>query len=170
MGKKNPPAKAAPQKAKRKGAAPRDEPPGPAKRKPIWPYTLVMLLAWGVIFGAIFVAHVMAGLPDVGNLMATAPTRDVSILDDRGNLIARRGLTRGMAVEANRRPTINIVPRRIKPSEILVAHDGCGSNDTTAPGNTRFPRFPIRVQDWGSVNWSQNAPAEGNPCVFKRFQ
>src|SRR5690242_496352 len=76
----------------------------------------------------------------------------------------------GMAVEANRRPTINIVPRRIKPSEILVAHDGYGSNDTTAAGNTRFHRFPIRVQHWASVNWSQSAPAEGNPCVFKQFQ
>ncbi len=107
------PAKSAPHKAKRKGVAPQDEAPifklgasapGPAKRGRIWPYTLVMLLAWGVIFGAIFVAHVMAGLPDVGNLMATAPTRDVSILDDRGRLIARRGLTRGMAVEAGALP------------------------------------------------------------------
>src|SRR4051812_4725705 len=104
MGKTSHPAKGPPQKAKRAGVAPRDEAPGPVKRKVIWPYTLVMLLAWGVIFGAIYVSHVVAGLPDVGNLMATAPTRDVTILDDHGRLIARRGLTRGMVVEANALP------------------------------------------------------------------
>ena len=57
-----------------------------------------MLAAWGVIFGGLFVSHFVSSLPDVGNLMVAGPSRDITILDDRGRLIARRGLTQGRMV------------------------------------------------------------------------
>jgi penicillin-binding protein 1A len=86
-------------KRPRQGGPAQDEaPPPPRKRKRSWPYAIVMLLAWGAIFGAVFVSHFLSSLPDVRNLLVTGPSRDVTILDDRGRLIARRGLTQGAMV------------------------------------------------------------------------
>jgi penicillin-binding protein 1A len=81
-----------------------DEFPEPERRKRIWPYVLVMLVVWGVIFGAVFWSHFLSDLPDVRNLMAAAPARDVTILDDRGQLVARRGLTQGAMVQVESLP------------------------------------------------------------------
>ena len=82
------------------GAGRGSSPPPPQKRKPraTWPYVLLMLAGWGVIAGAIFFSHFISGLPDVGNLMVNGRSQDVTILDDRGRLIARRGLTQGRMV------------------------------------------------------------------------
>src|SRR5207244_680232 len=77
----------------------------------------------------------------------------------------------GMAVEASRRPTINIVPRRITLTlrGDWSPHDGDGSDGTTTPGNTGFLPFSIRVQDWPASFGLKAAPPEGKPCVLKRF-
>jgi penicillin-binding protein 1A len=80
-----------------------DEAP-PAKRKPAWPFVLILLVIWGALFGAIFYSHFLSDLPDVKNLLTTGPTRDVTILDDRGRLIARRGLTQGQIVRTGDLP------------------------------------------------------------------
>src|ERR1700744_1662674 len=96
MGKK-PPAK--PQSGARRRAPPPAAVPAPRKRKASWPYALGMLVAWGIIFGAIFFSHFLSGLPDGRNLLVTGPSRDVTILDDRGRLVARRGLTQGGTVK-----------------------------------------------------------------------
>ncbi|HEY2008963.1 MAG TPA: PBP1A family penicillin-binding protein [Rhizomicrobium sp.] len=79
------------------------QPPKP-KRKATWPYVLVMLGAWGVIFGGLFFSHFLSSLPDVHNLMISGPSQDATILDDRGRLIARRGLTQGAMVRAQDLP------------------------------------------------------------------
>jgi penicillin-binding protein 1A len=79
------------------------QPPKP-KRKATWPYVLVMLGAWGVIFGGLFFSHFLSSLPDVRNLMINGPSQDVTILDDRGRLIARRGLTQGAMIKAEELP------------------------------------------------------------------
>ena len=63
-----------------------------------------MLGAWGVIFGGLFFSHFLSSLPDVRNLMISGPSQDVTILDDRGRLIARRGLTQGAMVRAEDLP------------------------------------------------------------------
>src|SRR5476651_38540 len=93
---------------------PRKRPPGGAsrpahadsapKRRATWPYVLVMLGAWGLIFGGLFFAHFLSSLPDVRHLMISGPSQDVTILDDRGRLIARRGLTQGALVRAEDLP------------------------------------------------------------------
>src|ERR1700761_224275 len=111
MGKK--PAKPAPQKPSpgtfRPGAGkPAQARPASAprpKRKATWPYVLVMLGAWGVIFGGLFFAHFLSSLPDMHNLMINGPSQDVTILDDRGRLIARRGLTQGTMIKAEELPS-----------------------------------------------------------------
>src|SRR5262245_32028093 len=90
----------------RRGAGRAAPPPPSPKRKPraTWPTVLVMLAAWGVIFGAIFFSRFLSGLPDVGNLMINGRSQDVTILDDRGRLIARRGLTQGRMVGVEELP------------------------------------------------------------------
>src|SRR5512140_2452744 len=69
----------------------------PARRR-AWPYALLILLAWGAIFGAVFWSHFLSDLPDVTKLLVNGATRDITILDDQGRLIARRGLTQGERV------------------------------------------------------------------------
>src|SRR5579872_5284274 len=81
-----------------------DAPPPKQKRRVTWPYVLVMLLAWGLLFGGIFFSHFLSNLPDVHNLMVAGPSQDITILDDRGRLIARRGLTQGAMVRAEDLP------------------------------------------------------------------
>ena len=63
-----------------------------------------MLLGWGVIFGGLFFAHFLSSLPDVSHLMVAGPSQDITILDDRGRQIARRGLTQGAMVRAEDLP------------------------------------------------------------------
>lgn len=78
--------------------------PRTARRRSTWPYVLVMLCAWGLIFGGLFFSHFLSSLPDVGNLMVSGPSQDITILDDRGRQIARRGLTQGQMVRAEDLP------------------------------------------------------------------
>src|SRR5688572_21858814 len=78
--------------------------PRPPKKRRTWPYVLVMLCAWGVIFAGLFFSHFLSGLPDVGNLGLAGPSQDITLLDDRGRQIARRGLTQGQMVQAKDLP------------------------------------------------------------------
>ena len=93
-----------PASAGRVSRHPDEEPrPRPRKRR-IWPYVVVMLVVWAVIFGAIFWAHFLSDLPPVRNLLAAMPSRDITILDDRGRIVARRGLTREASVRVEDLP------------------------------------------------------------------
>ncbi|HMH65469.1 MAG TPA: transglycosylase domain-containing protein, partial [Rhizomicrobium sp.] len=108
MGKKPAKPAASGPRTRGKGASPRPAaapaPAPKAKRRATWPYVLMMLGAWGVIFGGLFFSHFLSSLPDVRSLMITGPSQDVTILDDRGRLIARRGLTQGAMVKAEDLP------------------------------------------------------------------
>src|SRR5471030_532618 len=92
--------------ASRPAASPHagDKPAPKARRRATWPYVLTMLGAWGVIFGGLFFSHFLSSLPDVRHLMISGPSQDVTILDDRGRMIARRGLTQGAMVRAEDLP------------------------------------------------------------------
>jgi penicillin-binding protein 1A len=79
--------------------------PAPAKKRRVWPYAVLLLLAWGAIFGAIFWSHFLSDLPDTTKLLVKGSTQDVTILDDRGRLVARRGLTQGERVDVSRLPS-----------------------------------------------------------------
>ena len=63
-----------------------------------------MLGAWALIFGGLFFSHFLSSLPDVRNLMVSGPSQDITILDDHGRQIARRGLTQGTMVRAEDLP------------------------------------------------------------------
>ena len=85
------------------GGAPRPRRKKP-KTKRTWPYALALLGAWGAIFGAVFFFRWVSDLPDTNDLLAKGPSHDVTILDSRGRLIARRGLTQGQMVLASNLP------------------------------------------------------------------
>jgi len=82
------------------------------------------------------------------------------------------GQVGGMAVEANRRPTINIVPRRIKDT----------LRNYWSPTTARARTIQRRQGTPGSLGSqsvykigqrhlvSKRPPPEGKPCVLKRFQ
>lgn len=64
-----------------------------------WPYVLGLLLAWSIIFGAIFFSRWLAQLPDTAGLMNRPASPDITLLDVKGRFIARRGLTQGASVK-----------------------------------------------------------------------
>ncbi len=90
------------------GSGPRGDAPAPSPKKPrrrrVWPYAMMLLLAWAAIFGAVFWSHFLSDLPDTTKLLVKADTHDVTILDVQGRLIARRGLTMGERVDVSRLP------------------------------------------------------------------
>jgi penicillin-binding protein 1A len=94
-----------PVRTRRRIAAIAAGPPSPkAKSGRTWPYALVLLVAWGLIFGAIIASHWISELPDTRDLFAKAPSRDITILDIKGRLIARRGLTQAAMIEVRQLP------------------------------------------------------------------
>ena len=76
----------------------RAEAPPPPKPRRTWPYVIVLLCAWGLIFGSVMYFRWISQLPDTANLLDKGSSHDITILDDRGRLIARRGLTQGILV------------------------------------------------------------------------
>lgn len=96
-------------------AAPPPAPPPPKpKRRRAWPYALAILLAWGIIFGAVFFSRFLSNLPDVNTLLAQGPSQDITLLDDQGRLIARRGLTQGTLVD------VATLPRHVPDAFIAI--------------------------------------------------
>src|ERR1700712_3903692 len=79
-------------------------PPPKKRRRRVWPYALLLLAAWGAIFGAVFWSHFLSDLPDTTKLLVKAETHDVTLLDVQGRLIARRGLTMGERIDVSRLP------------------------------------------------------------------
>jgi len=79
-------------------------PPPKPRRKRAWPYILFLLVAWGTIFGAVFFSRFVSNLPDVNTLLAHEPSKDITLLDDKGRMIARRGLTQGSMIPVEQMP------------------------------------------------------------------
>jgi penicillin-binding protein 1A len=79
-------------------------PPKKPKRKRTWPYALALVCAWGLIVGAVFLFHWISELPDTNGLMLKGPSHDITLVDRRGRLIARKGLTQGTMVAATDLP------------------------------------------------------------------
>jgi penicillin-binding protein 1A len=87
--------------------APPPQPPdddGPAPRRRSWPFVLFFLFAWIAVICAVLYARWARDLPDVSQLMAKSASHDITILDDKGRFIARRGLTHGAMVDARTLP------------------------------------------------------------------
>ncbi len=60
------------------------EPPGPERlsRWAAFRYLVLAGLIWCVLGGGLIFSHWISELPDIGGLMAAAPTQDVTLLDD----------------------------------------------------------------------------------------
>jgi penicillin-binding protein 1A len=82
-------------------AAPKPKP----KPKRTWPYTLVLLFAWGLVFGGIYTSHLISQLPDVSGLMTMAPSRQITVLDAQGRVIAQRNLDQGAMIDVSQLPS-----------------------------------------------------------------
>lgn len=78
--------------------------PPPPKKRQTWPYALVPVLAWGLIIGAIVAFHWISELPDTRDLFASGTSPDITILDVKGRLIARRSPTRAAVIDIKQLP------------------------------------------------------------------
>ncbi|HTW36744.1 MAG TPA: PBP1A family penicillin-binding protein [Rhizomicrobium sp.] len=94
------PARRPPRKDQGRGRA---EAPPPKPRR-TWPYVIMLLCAWGVIFGSVMYFRWISQLPDTANLLDRGSSHDITIFDDKGRLIARRGLTQGALVPVSELP------------------------------------------------------------------
>ncbi len=98
--------KTTPQTRSRVGAAGAGTPTArKPKPKRTWPYAVAMLGIWGIILGSVLCFHWISELPDTTGLLTKGPSRDITILDDKGRLIARRGLTQGAMVQLSQLPS-----------------------------------------------------------------
>ncbi|HEX3673602.1 MAG TPA: PBP1A family penicillin-binding protein [Rhizomicrobium sp.] len=84
-------------------------PPPQPKKKPkpkrSWPYAMVLLFAWAIIFGAIYTSHLVSQLPDIGGLLTHGPSREIVVLDAEGHVIARRNLDQGSMIDVANLPS-----------------------------------------------------------------
>ena len=101
------PRRGPPKRASRRPAQSRDDDDIPLAKRGgrSWPFIVVTLLAWAGIFAGLLYSHYVSSLPDVGHLLVASASEDVTILDDRGRLVARRGLTQGETVNIADLPT-----------------------------------------------------------------
>jgi len=76
---------------RRYGAAPRRR----RKSKSLLGYSLVIAAAWAVLAGGVIFSHWLSELPETAELLAHAPSHDVTILDVKGRVITRRGFAQG---------------------------------------------------------------------------
>jgi penicillin-binding protein 1A len=82
-----------------------DEPPNPEKpRNTRLRITLMLAAIWLLIGGIIVFTHWLSELPNTANLLAYEPGNDITVLDAKGRMIARRGLTSGEQVTVGELP------------------------------------------------------------------
>src|SRR5690349_13308854 len=66
--------------------------------------TLIVAAAWLLVGGGLLFAHWFSDLPNTANLFAYEPGNDITVLDAKGRMIARRGLTQGESVKVGALP------------------------------------------------------------------
>jgi penicillin-binding protein 1A len=65
---------------------------------------LIVAAIWLVLAGGIVFSYWLSDLPNTANLLAYEPGNDITVLDAKGRMIARRGLTQGAAVAVGELP------------------------------------------------------------------
>jgi penicillin-binding protein 1A len=83
--------------------APQPKPKPKPKRS--WPYAILLLFAWGLIFGGVYTSHLVSQLPDIGGLLAKGTSRQITVLDAQGRVIAQRNLDQGGMIEVAQLPS-----------------------------------------------------------------
>jgi penicillin-binding protein 1A len=66
--------------------------------------TLIVAAIWLVFAGGVLLSHWFSELPNTSNLLAYEPGNDITVLDVKGRMIARRGLTQGESVRVGELP------------------------------------------------------------------
>ena len=74
------------------------------KARPRLGIVLFLAFFWVVFVGGILASHFLAEMPDTANLLVYEPAKDVTLLDVKGRVIAKRGLTQGETVSAEALP------------------------------------------------------------------
>ena len=82
---------------------PDDEPPPRKRRWAVW-YTLAIAAVWAIFAIGLTLYHWVSDIPDSANLLAYEPGNDITLLDAKGRLIARRGLVQGASVGVGELP------------------------------------------------------------------
>src|SRR5882672_11343322 len=108
MARKDPPVSRAERNPAR-GASPvtraSDTPGKPKKRlSSKGRIALIIAAVWVLFAGGIVFSYWLSDLPDTRNLLAYVPGNDISVLDAKGRMIARRGLTSGEKVAMGELP------------------------------------------------------------------
>jgi penicillin-binding protein 1A len=83
-------------------------PTGPkGKKRTPWKTRKVLIIAalWLLFAGGIVLSYWFSQLPDTNNLLAYEPGKDVTLLDMKGRMIARRGITQGQQVKLGELPS-----------------------------------------------------------------
>ena len=81
-----------------------DRAAGPSARRFRLRAVLIVAAAWLVFAGGILFFHWFSELPNTANLLAYEPGNDITVLDAKGRMIARRGLTQGAEVAVGELP------------------------------------------------------------------
>jgi penicillin-binding protein 1A len=83
------------------------EPPNkaPTAKKSRLRAALIIAAVWVIFAGGVLLAHWFSELPNTSNLFAYEAGNDISVLDVKGRMIARRGLTQGESVKVGELPS-----------------------------------------------------------------
>jgi len=79
-------------------------PESPKTPNPRLRLTLIVGAVWLLIAGIIVFTHWLSELPNTANLLAYEPGNDITVLDLKGRMVARRGLTSGEKITVGELP------------------------------------------------------------------
>src|SRR4029079_9194279 len=84
----------------------RPSPPPKNKKRGPWKSRKVLVIAalWLLFAGGVVLSYWFSQLPDTNNLLAYDPGKDVTLLDAKSRMIARRGITQGQQVKLGELP------------------------------------------------------------------
>jgi penicillin-binding protein 1A len=78
-------------------------PPEPRKRS-LLQFTLLVAAIWFLFVGGLVFSYWLRDAPNTANLLAYDPGSDITLLDAKGRVIARRGFTQGESVKVGELP------------------------------------------------------------------
>src|SRR4051812_15251453 len=79
------------------------QPPEP-RRRSLLRFTLLVAAVWVLVVGGLVFSYWLHDIPNTANLLAYDPGSDITLLDSKGRVIARRGFTQGESVKVGELP------------------------------------------------------------------
>jgi penicillin-binding protein 1A len=81
-----------------------DQPADPKPRRSLLRFTLIVAAIWVIFVGGLLFSYWLHDIPNTANLLAYDPGSDITLLDAKGRVIARRGFTQGESVKVGELP------------------------------------------------------------------